>query len=124
MPPGLDVRDFYYLLPELVITAGALVVLIADVLLPRRNHALSWIALLVLAATMASLLRFSGTHREIANGLIAVDWFALFFKIVFIFAAIVTVLLSLPCLDIEGASPGEYFFLIQRVTLGIMVMAA
>ena len=36
MPPGhLRSSDFYYILPELVLTAGALLVLIVDVLLPR-----------------------------------------------------------------------------------------
>src|SRR3954467_9354100 len=34
MPAGLSTADFYYILPELVLTAGALIVLIADVLMP------------------------------------------------------------------------------------------
>src|SRR5436309_15003999 len=106
MPPGIavSVADFYYMLPELVITAGALIVLIADVMLPRRNDALSWITLIVLAATMASLLAFVSTHGEIANGLSAVDGCALFVKFVFIFAAVVTVLMSVPYVDSEGVS--------------------
>ena len=40
MPAGLSTSDFYYILPEIVITGGALLVLIADVLLPRRSKAL------------------------------------------------------------------------------------
>jgi hypothetical protein len=38
MPPGLSTSDFYYLLPELVLTAGSLLVLIADVILPRSQR--------------------------------------------------------------------------------------
>jgi hypothetical protein len=46
MPAGLATSDFYYILPELVLTGGALLVLIADVLLPReRRAALAWITL-------------------------------------------------------------------------------
>jgi NADH-quinone oxidoreductase subunit N len=128
MPPGLSVRDFYYLLPELVITGGALVVLIVDVLLLRTSRrsagrALAWATLLVLMATMASLVPIAREHREVAGGLIAIDQFALFFKIVFIFAAVVTVLMSIPYLEVEGASPGEYYFLILCATLGMMIMA-
>ena len=41
MPPGISLSDFYYILPELVLTGGALLVLIADVLLPRRSAARS-----------------------------------------------------------------------------------
>ena len=45
MPAGISASDFYYILPELVITAGALIVLIADVLLPRGGKALAWVTL-------------------------------------------------------------------------------
>jgi len=124
MPPGISTSDFYYILPELVLTAGALVVLIADVLLPReRRSALSWVTLAAIGATLASLLPFTSTHVEVAHGLLAVDRFALFFKIVFLVAAAITVLMSVRYLAIEGASPGEYYFLILCATLGMMVMA-
>jgi NADH-quinone oxidoreductase subunit N len=124
MPPGIDLRDFYYILPEIVMTAGALVVLIADVLLPRRSgNALAWVTMLVIAATLASLVPFADKHAEIAHGLMAVDRFALFFKAVFLVAAAITVLMSVRYLEIEGVSPGEYYFLILCATLGMMVMA-
>ena len=124
MPPGIALSDFYYILPELVLTAGSLLVLVADVLLPRRSGtALAWITLLVLGATTAALVPFVDTHVEVARGLIAVDRFALFFKIVFLAAAALTVLMSIRYLEIEGASPGEYYFLILCATLGMMIMA-
>jgi NADH-quinone oxidoreductase subunit N len=125
MPPGISLADFYYILPELVITGGALIVLIADVLLPReRRAALAWITLAVIGATLASLAPFTSTHVEVAHGLLAVDRFAIFFKIVFLVAAAITVLMSIRYLAVEGASPGEYYFLILCATLGMMVMAA
>src|SRR5262245_28556919 len=83
MPAGISTSDFYNLLPELVLTGGALLVLIADVLLPRRSRVLSWLTLGVIGATLASLAPFTDTHLEVAYGLVAVDRFALFFKIVF-----------------------------------------
>ena len=124
MPPGISASDFYYILPELVITSGALLVLIVDVLLPKdRRGALAWVTLLALGATLASLVPFTSTHVEVAHGLLAVDRFALFFKIVFLVAAAITVLMSVRYLEIEGASPGEYYFLILCATLGMMIMA-
>ena len=75
--------------------AGALLVLVADVLLPRGSTALGWITLLALGATLASLAPFTSTHVEVAHGLLAVDRFALFFKIVFLGAAAITVLMSM-----------------------------
>src|SRR6185295_9131829 len=99
-------------------------VLIVDVLLPKeRRAALAWVTLLALGATMASLAPFTSTHVEVAHGLLAVDRFALFFKIVFLAAAALTVLMSVRYLAVEGASPGEYYFLILCATLGMMIMA-
>jgi NADH-quinone oxidoreductase subunit N len=125
MPPGISVSDFYYILPEIVITVGALVVLVADVLLTRaRKSATAWVTMLVLAATAVSLVPFANTHVEVANGLMAVDQFGLFFKAIFLLAAAITVLMSVPYLEVEGAAPGEYYFLILCATLGMMIMAA
>ena len=123
MPPGISSSDFYYILPELVLTAGALIVLVADVLLPRGNRALEAVTLLAIGATLASLLPFGATHVEVAHGLLAVDQFALFFKVVFLGAAALTVLMSVGYLEVEGAHPGEYYFLILCSTLGMMIMA-
>src|SRR5215510_9498657 len=124
MPPGISISDFYYILPELVLTVGALLVLIADVALPKSQRAaLAWVTLLALGATAVSLLPFTSTRVEVAQGLMAVDQFALFFKAVFLFAAAITVLMSVRYLAVEGAPPGEYYFLILCATLGMFVMA-
>jgi NADH-quinone oxidoreductase subunit N len=76
-----------------------------------------------LAATLYSLTFFTHTQVEVAHGLLAVDRFALFFKIIFLVAAGITVLMSSRYLEVEGASPGEYYFLILCATLGMMIMA-
>jgi NADH-quinone oxidoreductase subunit N len=123
MPAGIAVTDFYYILPELVLTAGSLLLLVADVLLPRGSKALTWVAVGALIATLLSLAPFVNTQVEVAHGLIAVDRFALFFKIVFLVAAVLTVLMSERYMTIEGASLGEYYFLILCSTLGMMIMA-
>jgi len=124
MPAGISLSDFYYILPELVLTGGALIVLIADVLLPRDSKkVLAGVTLLAIAATLVSLIPFGGTHVEVAHGLLAVDGFALFFKVVFLVAAAITVLMSGRYLEIERVSAGEYYFLILCATLGMMVMA-
>jgi len=124
MPAGLSTSDFYYILPELVLTGGALLVLIADVLLPRGSKALGWITMLVIGATLAALAPFTSTHVEVAHGLLAVDRFSLFFKIIFLVAAAITTLISMKYIEIEGVSAGEYYFLILCSTLGMMVMAS
>ena len=44
MPPGINLSDFYYLLPEIVLTAGALLLLLADLMVPRdKQSILAWV---------------------------------------------------------------------------------
>jgi NADH-quinone oxidoreductase subunit N len=123
MPAGLTARDFYYLLPELVLTAGACLLLVIDVLLPRRRQLLAWVTIAILASAALSLVAVDGVNTTVARGLVAVDGFAFFFKVLFLFAAVLTVAMSSRYLAVEGVRPGEYYFLILCATLGMMFMA-
>ena len=67
---------------------------------------------------------FAGAHVSVARGLVAVDGFALFFKVVFLLAAALTILMSVRYLDIEGARPASTYFLVLCATLGMMFMAS
>ncbi len=124
MPPGINLSDFFYLLPEIVLTAGALVLLIADLMVPRgRQSILAWVTLAVLGATAVALVPVAGANVQVSRGLIAVDTFALFFKVLFLISAALTVLMSVRFLEVEGTRAGEYYFLILCATLGMMFMA-
>ncbi len=124
MPPGFSSADFYYLLPELLLTGGALLLLVVDVLLPRTwDRALAWVAVLVIATSGAALLVTGQATVTIARGTLAVDGFALFFKILFLLAAAITVMMSNRYLAVEDVRPGEYYFLVLCAALGMMFMA-
>lgn len=124
MPPGLNLSDFYYLLPEIVLTTGALLVLLADILVPRdRQSILAGVTLAVLGATAVALVPVADAHLQVSKGLIAVDRFALFFKVIFLISAALTVLMSVRYLDVERTRAGEYYFLVLCATLGMMFMA-
>lgn len=123
MPPGIAAIDFHYILPEIVLTVGALVLLVSDVVLPRRNTLLAGITLLSLAATAFAMWVVGDVHAEVARGLMVVDRFGSFFNALFLIAAALTVLMSVRYVEIEGASAGEYYFLILCATLGMMFMA-
>ena len=124
MPVGINLSDFYYLLPEIVLTVGALVLLMADLMVPRdKQSILAGVTLAVLAATAAALYPVSDAHLQVSKGLIAVDRFSLFFKVIFLVSAALTVLMSVRYLEVEGTRAGEYYFLILCATLGMMFMA-
>jgi NADH-quinone oxidoreductase subunit N len=124
VPAGINLSDFYYLLPEIVLTTGALFLLVADLLVPRdKQSILAGVTLAVLAATAAALVPVADAHLQVSKGLIAVDRFALFFKVIFLGSAALTVLMSVRYLEVEGTRAGEYYFLILCATLGMMFMA-
>jgi NADH-quinone oxidoreductase subunit N len=124
VPPGFSLQDFWYLLPELVLAAGALVLLGVDLVTPRhRQGVLTWVAVAVLGLTAASMIPFASANVTVSRGLIAVDGFAFFFKAVFLLSAAITILMSAQYLQVEGARAGEYYFLILCATLGMMFMA-
>lgn len=124
MPAGFTTADFYYILPELVLTGGALLVLMVDVLAPRRDNLLFAVSLLTVIATGGVVLSFAGVDAMAARGLLAIDGFALFFKLLFLVAAAITLLMSSSYLRVEGTHGGEYCFLILCATLGMMFMAS
>ena len=76
-------------------------------------------AAVLLAATAAALVPMAGLHQSVSRGLMAVDTFGIFFKVVFLLSAALTVLMSIRYLEIEGTRAGEYYFLILCATLGI-----
>ena len=124
MPAGFTAADFYYILPEILLATGALVVLLADIIYRDRDDLAFPLTLGVLAATTAMLLTFVGVDVMASRGLLAIDGFALFFKCVFLLSAAVTVLMSKTYLQVEGVRSGEYYFLILCATLGMMFMAS
>jgi NADH-quinone oxidoreductase subunit N len=126
MPAWFSVNDLYFILPELVLTAGLLLLLVVNALTPRsQQHLLSWLGVAVLGATALAMLPLSGAPPvSVSKGLVAADAFSFFFKIVFVLSAMLTLLMSVRYLDVEGMRHGEYVFLVLAATLGMMFMAS
>lgn len=125
MPAGFTPSDFTYLLPEFVLTGLALVVLVLDALLPRAKHnIIAWLSVAGLVATAILVVPQFSMNATAGRGLVAVDGFGAFFKLLFLFAGALTVLMSMRYLDIEGARPGTYYFLMVSATLGMLFMAS
>ena len=123
---GFTTSDFYYILPELVLTAGALLVLAVDVIFPRRDRLMFTLTLgtVIASGGIVFSFAFAGVDVMASRGLLAIDGFALFFKEIFLVSAVVTIMMSARYLRVEGVHAGEYYFLILCATLGMMFMAS
>ena len=124
MPAGFTAADFYYILPEILLTIGALLVLVVNLLFPKRDSFVFGVTLVTLGVTGVSVLGFAGVDTTASAGLLAVDGFSTFFKLMFLLSAAITVLMSAPYLRVELIEAGEYYFLIICATLGMMFMAS
>jgi NADH-quinone oxidoreductase subunit N len=127
MMPTFNPADLWLLLPEIALTAVALLVLVWDLVAAGQDRdGLAWfsVAGLVLAAGLAwgqlvtpgRVVGFSGLH--------VVDQYAAFFKLVFLVSAGAVILVAMRFLKDRGMPQGEFYVLILFATLGAMLMAS
>lgn len=124
MPLTLPEINLYPLLPALIPAATAMLVMLADVLLPGKNK--SWLALLALAGlAVAGYFTFTlfGTNASAFNASIVATNFALGIALVILGAAAVTILLSIDFLRARDLDLGEYLALLLGAVSGMILMA-
>ena len=112
------------ILPELLLLVLAGLVLIID-LAGRGRRGLGWFTAAGLAAILVATLYFgrpSADQGMVFGGMLRHDWPAFAFKVLFLFSAAITCLLSL---DVPRlGTRGEYYTLLLVATLGMCLMAA
>jgi NADH-quinone oxidoreductase subunit N len=122
--PAPPLRDVLALLPEMLITLAACVVLLVDLGTQRQyKQRLGWGCIgAVLFALLMMVLLPSSTGSAF-GGMFVADGYATFFKVLFLLAVLLTVLVSLRYLDDEDVHYGEYYALLLFATVGMMFMA-
>ena len=135
MNPLFDMNQLRLLAPELVLIVSAFLLLgLATLKDPARGVWAPWLAVLACVMTLGSVLAYPLQHgleplrREMTlfgfNGMFILDAFSVFFKIVFLVAAILTILVSSRYLDVERANTGEYYALVLFAVAGMMFLAS
>ncbi len=117
--------DFFAILPQIILTVVALLLMILDITV-ARNHkpALGWVALVgILAALGATAWLWTMPGRSFQDMAVA-DTFALSASLVILIAAGLGVLLSMHYLERVTQSQGEYFALLLLATTGMLLMVA
>jgi len=118
--------DYIRILPELVLIAFGMVVMVLDPLLPEHNdrRGLGILALVgAVAATVLTLVQ--AAYRGSAwFGMIQVDSFSIFFHFIVGFVASAVILASLEYLSVQRIRLGEYYGLILLGSVGMMLMSS
>ena len=118
--------DLYLIAPEIIISAFGFLVLLVGVFsrsIGRRNY-LGIIGLIGIVMAFFYTLPQIGSMKSGFGGMFTSDGYALFFKILFLIIAFLTILISIGYTQREGIEFGEYYALILFATLGMMLMAA
>jgi NADH-quinone oxidoreductase subunit N len=121
--------DWLRILPELILLAAALFVLLADLVSSSRRSS-GWLAALGLlgvagAAAATALLWAGGDFATAFYGMISSDKLALLSDMIVLFAAGVALLYSPGYIERQGIrQPGEYYALLLLAVLGMMFMAS
>jgi NADH-quinone oxidoreductase subunit N len=113
--------------PELVLTAGVLLLLLLDLGWKQSRHRVLLLTLgaLTCLAVAAGCLVFQHVEsRAMFNGMIASDPFATFFKWLFLAAGALTVLIASGSGDFGRQRIGVFYALLLSVVLGMFLMAS
>jgi NADH-quinone oxidoreductase subunit N len=122
MSQFFSIQDIGAIGPELYLAMFGMILLVLD-LVVEKKRTLGIISLIGIAFSGLFLMRLQGIEFAAYGGLLLVDSFAWFFKLLFLIAAALSIAISLKYLDIEREHHGEYYALILFSTMGMMFMA-
>ncbi len=116
--------NFGLLIPELSLVAFAIAVILLDLFIQRKV----WLAVVSIVGLVVSggftIAMWGGSAQAVFNNMLAVDSFALFFKLLFLGIAALVILASQDYVSKFARFQGEYYALVLLSALGMMLMAA
>jgi NADH-quinone oxidoreductase subunit N len=119
-----NIESLAYSIPEILLGVAVVGILMLDLII-KRKEVLGLIALFVVTfATIAASTQGGGDQGWLFNRMLALDSFAIFFKVILGLGAFGTIWMSLGSKELENEHPGEYYVLIVACTLGMFYMAS
>jgi NADH-quinone oxidoreductase subunit N len=117
--------DLLVIAPEVVLTGFALLILLISAFARgERRGFLGYTALLGSIGALVSLYWMMGKEASAFSGMVNLDPFSFFFKVMIGIIALLTILASLAYAKREGIDFGEYYVLVLFATVGMMLMAS
>ena len=130
MEPLKNIESLLHFTPEILLVVFAAAVIILDLLVKNReSQKVAYLSLVGLGCTLVAILVTNSvfsTNEPISLffGMIRLDKFAVFFKILLLLATAATILFSLRSEEVDAKLKGEYYALLLAVTFGMFLMAS
>ena len=130
MQPLSNIESLLYFSPEILLVIFAVAVVLLDLVVKDRES--SAVAHLSLAGCVCVFATVLITHFSFGNegpislffGMIRLDVFSTFFKVLLLLATAATILFSLRSEELDARLKGEYYALLLAITLGMFLMAS
>src|SRR5271168_2673553 len=121
--PVSPVPDLAPALPEIILAAGAMALLIFGAITGEKStRTVSWLAIAVLILALVVSLAQGGERRLGFYGMFVTDAFALFMKALVLIGSAVTILMGMRYNEDQGIARFEFPVLVLLSTTGMMVM--
>jgi len=119
------IKDLAFFAPEIALTATLLVAVLTDLIFRRSPMAVAGVVMAGFIVAGMFVLGQAGMHASIFGGMIAVDPFACFVKLVVLLTAILVTVFSLLFSELNsaGRKVGEYYTLLVGATIGLVLLA-
>lgn len=116
-----SIRHVY---PEITLVVTLCLIIIADLLIRKKDHTTGWILVGGLTVAGLFLLMQTGQNELLFFGMISADPFALFFKLLLVLAALFVTSFSMNSRELEHYMDriGEYYMLITGMMIGMFLM--
>ncbi len=110
-------------IPELTLTVFAIIVILLDLFVKQKRILVQVSISGLLIAGVITIAMWGNSFPAIFNNMLAVDNFAIFFKLIFLGVAFLVILASVDYTSRFARFQGEYYALVLLSTLGMMLMA-
>ena len=117
--------NFAAILPEIILTVGAIALMMVAAFMGRRSSAItSWSAVALLVVATIALLGEPQSAGPLFGGLIAADGFGAFGKLIIYLAAAIAIVIAHNWFDLDFEHASEYPVLILLSAVGMSVMVS
>jgi len=125
-----NIESLAYFSPEIVLVVFAAAVIILDLFVKNRDsESTAYLSLIGLGCALVAIIVTNSvldTNEPISLffGMIRLDGFAVFFKVLLLLATAATILFSIRSEELDVRLKGEYYALLLAVTFGMFLMAS
>ncbi|PYV01172.1 MAG: hypothetical protein DMG10_18445 [Acidobacteria bacterium] len=119
-------QDLESFVPEIVLTVALLLVVLADISLPKLRTRVTFLVTAVglLAALCFTVPLFGAGEKALFYNMVALDRMAVFFKGFLILASFLVLLAAPGSKELSSTHLGEFYALLLGVTLGMLLLAS